>query len=102
MVIYRPHRGALAESMLEAREFESVEAMKRHIVDEWRAYYDWSDEKPFDVDDIVVDEVMGDDDRIGWNDVRYVCIKRLNNEDYMKLYGTPQCIGYCSENYERK
>lgn len=25
-----------------------------------------------------------------------VCAARIGNEDYMKKYGNPQCIGYCA------
>lgn len=31
MIIYRPHRGGLAEAMAEAKEFETEEEMKWHI-----------------------------------------------------------------------
>lgn len=31
MIIYRPHKGGLAEAMAEAKEFETEEEMKQHI-----------------------------------------------------------------------
>lgn len=96
MVIYRPHCGGLAEAMAEAREFESFEEMKKYIVDESERY--WG--KPaFDVTDIVIDDEASPDDRIGWKDERYVCVKRYFGEDYMEKYGTPQCIGMCATDY---
>lgn len=96
MVIYRPHRGGLAESMAEAREFEDFEAMKRYIVEE-SAYY-WG--KPaFAISDIVIDGEQISDNRIGWKDERNVCVKRYFGEDYMEKYGCPQCIGMCATDY---
>ena len=96
MVIYRPHRGGLAEAMAEARKFDDFDAMKRYIVDDSARY--WG--KPaFDISDIVIDEEQSPDDRVGWKDVRYVCTKRYFDEDYMKKYKTPQCIGMCATEY---
>lgn len=96
MVIYRPHRGGLAESMDEAVQFEDFNSMKEYIVK--RNCEIWG--KPmFSVDDIVIDEEISPDDRIGWEDVRYVCVKRYGNENFIKKYGCPQCIGYCATKY---
>lgn len=98
MLIYRPHRGSLSDAMAEAVEFDSEEAMKRYIVSEevklWGA-------PAFDADDIVIDDEAISDERIGWKDVRYVCVKRYFREDYIKLYGCPQCIGYCATDYRK-
>lgn len=98
MIIYRPHRGGLAEAMSEAKEFDNVDSMKQYIVEQWTESL--GGRKPFDVDDIVLDDETIDDDRIGWHDTRYVCIKRFGNEDYMEKYGSPQCIGFCATDYE--
>ena len=45
----------------------------------------------FDIDDIVLNrEKEGhEDERIGWHDVRYVCVKRMGEV----VYDHPQCIG---------
>ena len=96
MIKYRPHLGSLEDSMKEAREFENYEDMKRHVL---REHDVWNTDgvMPFDLDDIVIGDVLGDDDRIGWKNVRYVCVKRYGSDDYMKLYGCPQCIGMCGE-----
>lgn len=84
--------------MDEAVELDSEEAMKRYIVSEnvklWGA-------TAFDTDDIVIDDKVFSDERIGWNDVHYVCVKRYFQEDYMKLYGCPQCIGHCAADYRK-
>lgn len=104
MIIYRPHRGGLKEAMAKARGFETEEEMKRHIYKEHRAYslgLGYSD-APFEIEDIVIDkENPHEDKRIGWHDAMYVCVKRYGNEDYMKKYGRPQCIGTCAMDYER-
>ena len=94
MIIYRPHRGALVDSMAEAKEFESEEEMKRYIVEESEGI--WG--KPaFSVDNISIMENSYVDERIGWKDVRYVCVSRYLDE----IYDVPQCIGMCATNYVR-
>lgn len=104
MIVYRPHRGGLAEAMAEAKEFETEEEMKRHIFECHKSYFldlGYPD-APFEVDDIVIDrENPHEDNRIGWNDAMYVCVKCYGNEDYIKKYGCPQCIGMCATDYER-
>jgi hypothetical protein len=94
MIKYRPHRGGLADSMAEAREFATIDEMKEYI------YKIWND-KPgkewFSIEDIVIGKSIGNDDRIGWKNVRHVCIKRFGNEDYIEKYGCPQCIAWCGE-----
>lgn len=100
MVIYRPHRGGIAEAIAEAKEFENIEGMKEYIL-ECRTKNTSHSYKPFEISDIVIDEDSHDEDRIGWRNVHHVCVKRLGNEDYMKEYGRPQCIGMCSEDYNK-
>ena len=94
MIKYRPHRGSLGEAMKEAREFETTEEMKKFIMNDLN---NSGFGKLFDINDIVIGDVLGDDDRIGWKNVRHVCIKRIGDADYMKAYGSPQCIGWCGE-----
>ena len=94
MIKYRPHRGSLDDAMKEAREFETYDDMKRHVM---REHAIGGMITMFDLDDIVICDALGDDDRIGWKNVRYVCVKRYGSDDYMKLYGWPQCIGMFGE-----
>lgn len=92
MIIYRPHRGSLKDAMAEARVFADAEEMKRWIVaDSAKAF----GSPLFSVDDIVLDEEVIADTRNGWNDTRYVCVKRYGDE----LYPVPQCIGMCATNF---
>lgn len=91
MLIYRPHRSSLAEAMKEARTFNSFEDIKNYVANEWNNLWGYQILNP---DNIVLDEESHDDDRIGWKDVHYLCVKKIGNEDYIKEYGCPQCIGF--------
>ena len=99
MIMYRPHRGSLADAMADAREFENEHEMKEYIWSVWNELPETfsAGDQAFSLDDIVIGEVLGDDERIGWKNVRHVCVRRMYDEDYMKLYGSPQCIGWCGE-----
>ena len=102
MVIYRPHRGGLAESLAEAKEFETFEDMKQYIYQtEWDTFRDLGLPAPFEIEDIFINEDDTiNDPRCGWHDTMHVCVKRFGDEDYMKEYGTPQCIGMCATDYK--
>lgn len=95
MIIYRPHRGMLDEAMKETREFNTEDEMKRFIVSDWNA----DQNGLFGYDDIVIDDKEINDDRIGWKDTRYVCVNRMGDKNYIKMYGVPQCIGMCATKY---
>jgi len=98
MIIYRPHRGQLVDAMSEAKEFNSFEDMKQYIYNEWNIFK----QELFTIDDIVIDESHKmNDERNGWKDTMHVCIKRCGEEDYIKLYGCPQCIGMCATDYSQ-
>lgn len=73
MLIYRPHRGGLAEAMAEAKTFNSFEEIKEYVANEWNNLWRCQILNP---DDIVLDEESYDDDRIGWKDVHYLCTKK--------------------------
>lgn len=90
MIIARLHRGGLAESMETAKTFETLDEMK-----EW---FSEQHNKAFSPDDVVVEEDVRYDERIGWN-TQYVCTKRYCNENYINKYGSPQCIGMCDLNH---
>lgn len=92
MIIYRPHRGGLAESMAEAREFESVEDMKEYIVQQ---HTDEELGPAFSADDIVFGVLQGTDSRIGWHNQQYVYTRRY----YGEHYPDGLVIGMCSYDY---
>ena len=103
MVIFRHHRGGLAESMATAKEFETLDDMKAYIYEYHKKFYQslGFDNAPFELKDIVIEDKCDSDDRIGWNDVRGVCVKKYGSDDYMKEYGCAQCIGMCATDYKR-
>jgi len=79
--------------MIQSKVFNSELEMKEYIVELWDSL--------FTIDDIVLSDETFDESRIGWKDTKYVCIKSLGDKDYIKLYNTPQCIGMCSNDYDR-
>lgn len=99
MIIFRPHKGGLKESLEHKKEFSSEQEMKEYIFNQWKLSHD--NIAPFSVEDIVISDDSVDDARCGWHDTRYVCIKRYGSENYIELYGAPQCIGMCATKYER-
>lgn len=92
MYIYRPHRGSLADSMAEAKEFDTKEEMFDYIVATQGSCLGGN---RFDVEDLVIDDKVVADHRIGWFDTRYVCTKRWEDD----VWDVPQCIGMCATNY---
>ena len=88
MIIYRPHRGSLEESMRFVKTFDDEKAMKKYIVDDWGER--WG--AVFGEDNIVILEKTLNDDRIGWKNVRMVCTTRIRPQKYK----TPLCIGFCA------
>jgi hypothetical protein len=79
--------------MEEAKEFKDANEMKRYIAEDWQK--DWGEQATFSVDDITIDDRTVNDERIGWEDTRYVCVKRMGD----KVYNIPQCIGMCATKY---
>lgn len=94
MLIYRPHRGSLADAMAEAKTFNSFDEIKEYVSNEWNSIWGLD---ILNSNDIVLGDGIGNDGRIGWKDVHYLCTKKLGNENYMKKYGCPQCIGFVGE-----
>lgn len=91
MIRYRPQRGGLDEAMAEAREFNTIDEMKQYVWYRWNSFTDGRE--LFSAEDIVIGEILGDDNRIGWKNVRHVCVKRMGAQ----IYPTPQCIGWIGE-----
>lgn len=99
MIIFRPHMfgGTLEDSMQLAKEFENEDQMKKSIYNSWNV-----EKENFSLEDIVIDDrLITKDDRIGWEDTRYISIKRYGDIDYITKYGSPQCIGYCATKYKK-
>ena len=88
-VIFRFHNNeTVFESVKSAKIFNSLSDMKEYIAD-----------KGFmSPEDIVIEVESINDDRIGWEDCRYVCTKRFGN----RIYAHPQCIGYCATKFPKE
>ena len=86
MVLYRPQRGGLDESMEAMKRFESAEEMIRYLV--------FTHLHAFEESDVYI-RYYGYDERVDW-ETYIVCIGRHRFDDYMKKYGFPQAIGYCA------
>jgi hypothetical protein len=85
MLIYRPHRGGLAESMALARTFPDIDSLFLHIAEE-------SSKSGFlslSPSDLSVSPSASADTRTGWMDTRYVLTSRLGDDHYL----SPICIG---------
>jgi hypothetical protein len=93
MIIFRPNRGTLVDSIAEVKEFKNEEEMKSHIAKEFQGY--------ISIDDILIGNEVFEDERIGWKDSRYVLTKRMGDDNYITLYGTPQAIGTCATIYSK-
>lgn len=98
MVIYRKNRGTLVDSMETAKEFNNFTEMVKYICDEQNELYG---KNTCNIRDVVILEPEPDE-RIGWKDSMYVCLMRIGDNDCIKKYGAPQCIGMCATDYPRK
>lgn len=92
MIIYRPHRGGIAEAMEEAREFKTIDEMKAYIV---LMNTDRDYGQAFCADDIILGNEPREDYRIGWKDVNYVYVTHY----YSERYNNPIPIGYYATEY---
>ena len=75
MILYRPHRGSLSDSMALAREFKTVDDMIKYVKNDW---YDFIGECVFTIDD-----ESTDDERIEWHNTHYVLVNG-------------NCVGMCN------
>ena len=89
MIIFRPHRGSLDESMKEAAIYDSFDLMIESIVKDSK----YLTGKPlFSAADVSIGPEIGPDDRTGWMDCRHVLISRFAEA----VYNPPQAIGICA------
>lgn len=92
-ILYRDHRGSIAEAMETIREYRAVDEMKAEISSDYNKIHrevGFSGDA-FSVEDISIGDNIGADDRIGWTNTHYVCIRRLGD----KVFEIPQVIGFC-------
>lgn len=106
MIIHRPHRGGLYESMAESREFETIEDCINTLVSEFNESY--GNIFTLSTDDISVYDYVPDM-RIGWKNQFMLCIKPYSKVKdkpgykrfFTKAYDIPlQFSGFISTDYE--
>lgn len=101
-VIFRHHRGLLADSMETKREFDSFSDLQNYIVEYLKSYMDLIPE------DIVAGGDAVKDERIGWEDSDYLCIRGYKDVSDKKgfemyfggKYDSPLCIGMFATKYK--
>lgn len=108
MVMYRPHRGGLAEAMSESKEFKSLKDMVDYIVDNFNSTVDCFH---IEATDLHIAKYSDNDERIGWHDVFVVCFLPYNcihdKHGYKKyfnhtLYHMPTgVLGFFTTDYEK-
>nr|DAL30169.1 MAG TPA_asm: hypothetical protein [Caudoviricetes sp.] len=93
-ILYRDHRGSIAEAMETIREYRTVDEMKAGIAADCNKLHREVGfiGEAFSAEDISIGDNIGADDRIGWTNTHYVCIRRLGDEDFE----VPQAIGFCT------
>lgn len=102
MIIFRHHRGSLSDSMETKREFESFSDLQKYIVEYIKPYMNLIPE------DIVPSGKPINDERIGWEDTDYLCIRGYkevsDKEGFEKYFGgryeNPLCIGMFATKYK--
>ena len=97
-ILYRDHRGTLDEAMKTMREYRTVDEMKAGIAAAYNKLHRDLGYRgdAFSAEDVSVSDDLGPDDRIGWPNTHYVCIRRMGNDDFVARFGSPQAIGFCA------
>ncbi|MBQ7930548.1 MAG: hypothetical protein IJ334_05980 [Clostridia bacterium] len=84
--IYRPQKGTLAEAMEYKKEFDDVMEMLKYIVEDHR--------NAFKLEEISL-KYYCYDPRIRWETFS-VLADRYFEDDYLKEYGHPCIVGFCT------
>lgn len=97
-VIFRRHIPAFVSGVdvsETVRTFDSKEVLVEYLT---KIYKDGEVKK----EDIILDqEIFQSCDPIfNWRKTKKVLLKRFGAEDYMEMFGTPQCFGFYSEDFE--
>ena len=86
MIRYRPEYTSISRSLKDEEVFDSLEEMTAVLFDRWSRIFRFIESKtPFSINDIEIEDSVGDDIRIGWKNVRHI---RIRNR-----YG----VGFCGE-----
>lgn len=97
-ILYRDHRGTLDEAMKTMREYRTVDELKVGLAAAYNKLHRDLGYRgdAFSVEDVSVSDDLGPDDRIGWPNTHYVCIRRMGDDDFVARFGSPQAIGFCA------
>lgn len=97
-ILYRAHRGQLAEAMQTVCEYRTIDELKAGITAAYnKLHHDVGfHDDAFSVEDVSISDDLGPDDRIGWPNTHYVCVRRMGDDDFVERFGSPQAIGFCT------
>lgn len=97
-ILYRDHRGTLDEAMKTMREYRTVDELKVGLAATYnKLHHDLGYRgDAFAAEDVSISDDLGPDDRIGWPNTHYVCIRRMGDDDFVARFGSPQAIGFCA------
>lgn len=85
MIKFRPQWQPLSRSIKEEKIFDSMEDMKQYVFDCCQHFFSYvGNRSPFAIEDIEISEIIGNDDRTGWKNVRRIIVKDRG-------------IGFCGE-----
>ena len=87
-ILFRPHKGSLAEAMEHIKEYDDLKAFIDCLV----KYHTVNDIRMFDETDINI-TYCGYDNRIDWETFA-VTVNRYGENDFLKDFGHPQAIGF--------
>ena len=88
MIVFMPHifGESIYDSIDQIKEFETISAMKEYLCSLYNKHLN------ININNIVIDDQKShNDERLGWKDKKYVCLKKD---------GTSICIGYCATKYK--
>lgn len=85
-ILFREHRGGLAEAMETLREFESMDEFYEYILDYCKPYLKQNGERLYIELYGNCNNELGSDDRIGWTNTFIVGLKQTN-EKYGAVLG---------------
>lgn len=106
MIIHRPHRGGLNESMKEARQFTSLGECINTLIQEHNNSHSF---QVTENDIYLIPYGLNGDDRIGWKDVFMICCAPYDlvkdQRGYELYYGGKynhpiQLFGFVSTNFK--
>ena len=85
MIKFRPQWHPLSRSIKEEKVFDNMEDMKQYVFDRCQHFFSYvGNLSHFTIEDIEISEIIGNDDRTGWKNVRRIVVKDRR-------------IGFCGE-----